>query len=51
MLAPAIVAINAAWLCAGASLAPILRDPRRARAVNAALAAALVTATALAVLH
>jgi threonine/homoserine/homoserine lactone efflux protein len=51
VLAPAIVAINAVWLCAGASLAPLLRDPRRARAVNAALAAALVAATALAVLH
>ena len=46
-----IVLINAAWLVAGASLAPFLRDPRRARAVNVVLAAALVGAAALAVLH
>jgi len=46
-----IVLINVTWLVAGASLAPLLRDPRRARAVNATLAAALVAATALAVLH
>jgi threonine/homoserine/homoserine lactone efflux protein len=46
-----IVLINAAWLVAGASLAPVLRDARRARIVNAALAAALVGATALAILH
>jgi hypothetical protein len=29
----------------------MLRDPRRERVINVALAAALVTATALAVLH
>jgi threonine/homoserine/homoserine lactone efflux protein len=46
-----IVVICATWLVAGASIAPLLRDPRRARVVNAALAAALVGATALAVLH
>jgi len=46
-----IVLINATWLVAGASLAPVLRDPRRARIVNSVLAAALVGATALAVLH
>jgi threonine/homoserine/homoserine lactone efflux protein len=46
-----IVLINAAWLLAGASLTPLLRHPRRARAVNVALAAALVGATALVVLH
>jgi threonine/homoserine/homoserine lactone efflux protein len=51
VLSVMIVLINAAWLVAGASLAPMLRDPRRARVVNAALAAALVGATALAVLH
>jgi threonine/homoserine/homoserine lactone efflux protein len=51
VLSVMIVLINAAWLVAGASLAPILRDPRRARVVNALLAAALVGATALAVLH
>jgi threonine/homoserine/homoserine lactone efflux protein len=46
-----IVVINGAWLVAGASLAPLLREPRRARAVNVALAVALVAATSLAVLH
>jgi threonine/homoserine/homoserine lactone efflux protein len=45
-----IVLINAAWLLAGASLAPLLRDARRARIVNTALAVVLVGATALAVL-
>jgi threonine/homoserine/homoserine lactone efflux protein len=43
-----IVAINSAWLAAGASLAPVLRDPRRARWVNLGLAVALVVATAFA---
>jgi threonine/homoserine/homoserine lactone efflux protein len=42
-----IVVINAAWLAAGASLAPLLRDPRRARRLNVALALTLVAATAL----
>jgi threonine/homoserine/homoserine lactone efflux protein len=51
VLAALIVVINAAWLVAGASLAPLLRDPRRGRAVNVALAVALVVATALAMLH
>lgn len=51
VLSVMIVLINATWLIAGTSLAPLLRDPRRARIVNAALAAALVAATALAVLH
>ncbi len=46
-----IVLIMTAWLIAGASLAPMLRDPRRARIINTALAAALVGATALAVFH
>ena len=46
-----IVVIMVAWLLAGASLASVLRDPRRARIVNIALAAALVVTTALAVLH
>jgi hypothetical protein len=36
------------WLVVGASFAPALRDPRRARVVNLVLAAALVAATALA---
>jgi threonine/homoserine/homoserine lactone efflux protein len=46
-----IVVINTTWLVAGTSLAPLLRDPRRSRVVNASLAAALIGATALAVLH
>jgi threonine/homoserine/homoserine lactone efflux protein len=50
-LAVMIVLINTVWLIAGASLAPLLRDPRRARVVNCALAVALVAATALAVVH
>jgi len=51
MLTAMIIAICAIWLVAGASIAPLLRDPGRARVVNAALAVALVGATALAVLH
>ena len=50
VLAAMIVVINATWLAAGASVAPLLRDPRRARVINVALATALVAATALAVL-
>jgi threonine/homoserine/homoserine lactone efflux protein len=46
-----IIVICATWLVAGTSIAPLLRDPRRARLVNAALAAGLVGATALAMLH
>ena len=46
-----IIVICATWLFAGTSIAPLLRDPRRARLVNAALAVGLVGATALAVLH
>jgi threonine/homoserine/homoserine lactone efflux protein len=51
VLSVMIVLINTGWLLAGASLAPVLRDPRRARALNATLAVALVGATALAVLR
>jgi threonine/homoserine/homoserine lactone efflux protein len=51
LLSVVIVLIMAAWLVAGASLAPVLRDPGRARIVNTALAAALLGATALAVLR
>jgi threonine/homoserine/homoserine lactone efflux protein len=51
ILAGMIVVIMAAWLIAGASLAPMLRDPRRARIVNVVLAAALVGATMIAILH
>jgi threonine/homoserine/homoserine lactone efflux protein len=51
VLTAMIVAINSAWLAAGASLAPLLRDPRRARAVNVSLAVALVGATVLGLVH
>jgi threonine/homoserine/homoserine lactone efflux protein len=51
VLAVMIVLIMTVWLIAGASLAPMLRDPQRARIVNVALAVALVGATAAAVLH
>jgi threonine/homoserine/homoserine lactone efflux protein len=51
LLAWMIVIVNSSWLVAGASLAPLLRDARTARAVNVALAAALVGATALALVH
>jgi threonine/homoserine/homoserine lactone efflux protein len=51
LLTAMIIAICAIWLVAGTSIAPLLRDPGRARMVNAALAVALVGATALAVLH
>jgi threonine/homoserine/homoserine lactone efflux protein len=51
VLTAMIVGINPTWLVAGASLAPLLRDPRRSRIVNVALAVALVVATALAVVH
>jgi threonine/homoserine/homoserine lactone efflux protein len=46
-----IVLINAVWLATGALLAPLLRDPVRARFVNVVLAVALVGATSFAVLH
>jgi threonine/homoserine/homoserine lactone efflux protein len=46
-----IILICTTWLIAGASLARLLLDPRRARIINIALAAALIGATALAVLH
>jgi hypothetical protein len=46
-----IVVILSTWLLAGTSIAPLLRDARRARVVNVVLAAAVVAATALAVLH
>ncbi len=51
VLALMIILIMTAWLFAGASLAPLLRERRKAHIINAALAAALVGATALAVLH
>ena len=46
-----IVVICAGWLVAGRSIAPLLRGARRARAVNVALALAVVAAMALTVLH
>ena len=51
VLTAMIIAICVSWLLAGSSLAPLLRDPRRARLVNVGLAVTLVVATALAVLH
>lgn len=50
VLSAMVVLVMAGWLVAGASLAPVLRDPGRPRILNTALAAALVAATALAVL-
>lgn len=51
VLTAMIIMILATWLVAGTSLAPMLREPRRVRVVNAALAVVLVGATALAVLR
>jgi threonine/homoserine/homoserine lactone efflux protein len=51
VLSVMIVIINAGWLVAGASLAPVLRDPVRSRRANRVLAAALILATSAALLH
>lgn len=51
VLVAMIVLINATWLVAGASFAPALRDPRRARVINVVLAVVLVGAMALAILE
>lgn len=51
LLSGMIVVICATWLVAGTSIAPLLRHPRRARAVNVALAVSVVAATAFAVLR
>jgi threonine/homoserine/homoserine lactone efflux protein len=51
VLAAMVIVINAAWLLIGASLAPLLRGERSARVVNVTLAAALIAATAVAVIH
>jgi threonine/homoserine/homoserine lactone efflux protein len=51
ILSVMIVLINGAWLLVGASVAPLLRQPRAARIVNVALALALVAATGLALVH
>jgi threonine/homoserine/homoserine lactone efflux protein len=47
LLTGTIIVINTSWLLAGAALAPLLRDARRARIINCTLAAALVAAMAL----
>jgi threonine/homoserine/homoserine lactone efflux protein len=49
VLAAMIVLINTVWLIAGASFAPVLREPRRARIVNRLLAVTLIAATAVAI--
>jgi len=51
VLSLVVVLIMAVWLLTGAWFASTLRDPFRARVVNLILAAALVAATALAILH
>ena len=51
VLTTTIVVICGTWLVAGASITPLLREPRRARIVNVTLAMALVGGTALAVVH
>jgi threonine/homoserine/homoserine lactone efflux protein len=51
VLAGMIVLMMSGWAAVGASLAPVLRDARRARIVNVTLAVALVAATAVAVVH
>ncbi len=51
VLAVMIVVINSVWLAAGASLAPVLRDPVRARRANIVLATALLVSTAAALVH
>jgi threonine/homoserine/homoserine lactone efflux protein len=44
VLSAMVVLINGGWLAAGASLAPALRDPRRSRWINRAMAVLLVAA-------
>ena len=51
VLSAMIVIIMTSWLLIGASFAPILRHPVRARILNICLAAALVGATAVAILR
>ena len=51
VLSAMIVLICSTWLLVGVFLAQVLRDPRRSRIVNVALAIALVLSTALAILH
>ena len=45
------VVICTAWLLIGASLTPVLRDPRRSRIMNITLAVILVSATAATSVH
>lgn len=47
VLTAVLIVTMPTWLVAGSSLAPMLREPRRARVVYAALAMVLVGATAL----
>jgi threonine/homoserine/homoserine lactone efflux protein len=51
VLSVMIILIMSGWLVAGASIAPLLRNPQLARLANVALAAALVASTAVAVLR
>ncbi len=51
LLTVMIAIICTTWLIVGASLAPLFRNPRQARAINIMLAVALVASTAFAVLH
>lgn len=51
LLTGMIILINSVWLSAGSTLAPLLRQPRVARRVNIALAAVLVAATVLSIVH
>jgi len=51
VLTAMIIVICGTWLVAGTSIAPLLRDPPRARVVNRALAVAVVGATAFALFH
>ncbi len=51
VLALMIVLIMVGWLLVGASLAPVLRSARHARAVNGLLAAALVVSTVASVVR
>ena len=51
VLAVLIIVINATWLAAGSSLAPLLGHPGRSRLVNRCLAGALVAAAALTVVR
>lgn len=48
LLLAIMVAVDLAWLCAGAALTSRLRDPRASRALNLALAALLVASLAVA---